>query len=180
MRQGLAQLLELHGFLVADASNGEDALEQLTSDPKGFALILLDLMLPGAISGRDLRVRQLADPVLGRADDRRLGVRPGSPERVGLRPDAWLDKPYRFDDLLELVKRYVVSEGSALAGVHHVIGVYSTPRWRRRAARRKRSSSSGTGRSSDTPIATTNESGIVTRPGFRSGNQASVFFRMSI
>jgi hypothetical protein len=35
-------------------------------------------------------------------------------ERVGLNPDAWLDKPYRFDDLLELVKRYVVSEGGVL------------------------------------------------------------------
>ena len=115
VRQGLAQLLELHGFLVADASSGEDAMEQLTSDPEGIALILLDLMLPGSISGRDIRVRQMSDPVLctiptivvSAADmDHR--------ERVGLQPDAWLDKPYRFDDLLELVKRYVVSEGAVL------------------------------------------------------------------
>jgi CheY-like chemotaxis protein len=115
VRQGLAQLLELHGFLVADARTGEEALEQLTSDPGGYALILLDLMLPGAISGRGVRLRQMADPrlstiptiVVSAADmDHR--------ERVGLQPDAWLDKPYRFDDLLELVKRYVVSEGSVL------------------------------------------------------------------
>ena len=64
VRQGLAQLLELHGFLVADASTGEEAMEQLTSDPEGVALVLLDLMLPGAISGRDIRVRQMSDPVL--------------------------------------------------------------------------------------------------------------------
>lgn len=115
VRQGLAQLLELHGFFVAEARDGEDALQQLTSDPEGFALVLLDLMLPGAISGRDIRVRQLADPALAAlptivvtASD--LDQR----ERVGLRPDAWLDKPFRFDDLLELVKRYVVPEGSAL------------------------------------------------------------------
>ena len=115
VRQGLAQLLELHGFLVADAGTGEEALEQLTSDPSGYALILLDLMMPGAVSGRDVRMRQMADPqlstvptiVVSAADmDHR--------ERVGLEPDAWLDKPYRFDDLLELVKRYVVSEGSVL------------------------------------------------------------------
>ena len=29
-------------------------------------------------------------------------------------PDAWLDKPYRFNDLLTLVRRYVVSEGGVL------------------------------------------------------------------
>jgi hypothetical protein len=46
-------------------------------------------------------------------------------ERVGLDPDAWLDKPYRFDDLMELIKRYVVSEGSAL---HASDPLYSTPR----------------------------------------------------
>lgn len=115
VRQGLAQLLELHGFLVSDARDGEDALQQLTSNPEGFALVLLDLMLPGAISGSDIRVRQLADPVLATlptivvtASD--LDQR----ERLGLRPDAWLDKPFRFDDLLLLVKRYVVSEGSVL------------------------------------------------------------------
>lgn len=115
VRQGLAQLLELHGFLVSDARDGEDALQQLTSNPEGFALVLLDLMLPGAISGSDIRARQLADPVLATlptivvtASD--LDQR----ERLGLRPDAWLDKPFRFDDLLLLVKRYVVSEGSVL------------------------------------------------------------------
>lgn len=115
VRQGLAQLLELHGFLVSDARDGEDALQQLTSDPDGVALVLLDLMLPGAIGGRDLRMRQLADPVLSTIP---TFVVTGSDldqrERVSLRPDAWLDKPFRFEDLLELVKRYVVSEGSVL------------------------------------------------------------------
>jgi CheY-like chemotaxis protein len=127
VRQGLSQLLELHGYLVVDASTGEEALEQLTSDPEGYALILLDLMLPGAISGRDVRLRQLAHAqlrtvptiVVSAADiDHR--------ERVGLDPDAWLDKPYRFDDLMELIRRYVVSEGSGLQGSDRLY--YSTPR----------------------------------------------------
>src|SRR5688572_32189617 len=64
VRQGLAQLLELHGFLVADARDGEDALHQLTSDPDGFALILLDLMLPGRLTGLDVRRHQLVHPAL--------------------------------------------------------------------------------------------------------------------
>ena len=115
VRQGLAQLLELHGFLVADARNGEEALEQLTSDPQAYALILLDLMLPGAVSGRDVRLRQMQDPALAALPTIVVSASDmDHRERVGLNPDAWLDKPYRFDDLLELVKRYVVSEGGLL------------------------------------------------------------------
>ena len=115
VRQGLAQLLELHGFLVSDARDGDAALQQLMSDPDGFALVLLDLMLPGAIGGRDVRARQLAHPVLSAVPTIVLTASDlDQRERVGLRPDAWLDKPFRFDDLLELVKRYVVPEGSGL------------------------------------------------------------------
>jgi len=115
VRQGLAQLLELHGYLVADARNGEEAIEQLTSDPEGYALILLDLMLPGGISGRDVRLRQLQHPTLAALPTIVVSASDmDQRERLGLHPDAWLDKPYRFDDLLELVKRYVVSEGSVL------------------------------------------------------------------
>jgi CheY-like chemotaxis protein len=115
VRQGLAQLLELHGFLVADASTGEEAMEQLTSDPEGVALVLLDLMLPGTISGRDVRVKQMSDPVLSAIPTIVVSAADmDQRERLGLQPDAWLDKPYRFDDLLELVKRYVASEGAVL------------------------------------------------------------------
>jgi len=112
VREGLAQLLELHGFLVADARTGEEALQQLTSDPEGYALILLDLMLPGAVSGREVRLRQLEDPLLAPVPTVVVSASEmDHSERLGLHPDAWLDKPYRFDDLLELVRRYVVSEG---------------------------------------------------------------------
>jgi two-component system cell cycle sensor histidine kinase/response regulator CckA len=115
VRQGLGQLLELHGFLVADACSGEEALQLLSSDPEGFALILLDLMLPGAVSGRDVRLRQINDPLLSTIPTIVVSAADlDHRERVGLQPDAWLDKPYRFDDLLELVKRYVVSEGAVL------------------------------------------------------------------
>jgi len=115
VRQGLAQLLELHGFLVADARTGEEALQQLMSDPEGYALILLDLMLPGAVSGREVRLRQMQHPLLAPVPTVVVSASDmDHRERLGLHPDAWLDKPYRFDDLLQLVKRYVVSEGSAL------------------------------------------------------------------
>jgi CheY-like chemotaxis protein len=117
VRQGLSQLLELHGYLVADACSGEEGQRQLAADPDGFALILLDLMLPGGISGRDLRTYQLDDPVLAAIPTivvtaSELDAR----ERAGLRPEALLEKPFRFDDLLGLVQRYVVSEGHPNVG----------------------------------------------------------------
>jgi CheY-like chemotaxis protein len=112
VRQGLSQLLELYGYLVADAASGENALQQLEADQDGFALILLDLMLPGIISGSELRTHQLANPVLATIPTiivtaSELDAR----ERGRLQPAALLEKPFRFDDLLGLVRRYVVSEG---------------------------------------------------------------------
>ena len=115
VRQGMAQLLELHGYLVEDAGTGEQALQHLTSQPDGFALILLDLNLPGTMSGRDVRMRQLADPVLAAIPTIVVSATEMDPrDRVLLHVEAWLEKPYRFDQLLTLIKQYVVSEGSAL------------------------------------------------------------------
>ena len=115
VRQGLAQLLELHGFLVADACTGEQAIEQLTTDPEAVALVLLDLVLAGPMSGFDVRSRQLADPALATIPTIVLTASDTpQPERLPLRPDAWLDKPFRFDDLLALVKRYVVPEAGGI------------------------------------------------------------------
>jgi CheY-like chemotaxis protein len=116
VRLGLAQLLALHGYLVADAADGEQALQQLAADPGSFALIVLDLRLPGAISGSDLRARQLADAALCPIPTIVItATEPELHERQPLRPDAWLDKPFRFDDLLGLIRQYVVPEGPGIA-----------------------------------------------------------------
>jgi two-component system, OmpR family, response regulator len=114
VRSGLAQLLEFHGFLVAEAPDGQAALAHLQRADDGIALILLDLMLPGQLSGRDIRGRMLAEP--RQADIPTIIVTASDvdpPGRAGLCPTAWLEKPFRFDELLGLVKRYVVPEGSA-------------------------------------------------------------------
>lgn len=108
VRHGLTEFLELNGFRVNDASNGEEALARLEEDPARYALILLDLMLPGHVSGADLRRRQLADAALAGIPTivvTSCDVRPE--ERQPLRPAAWLDKPYPLHDLLDLVNRYV-------------------------------------------------------------------------
>ena len=110
VRNGMAQLLELHGFVVVDAADGEHALGHLHADPSGFALILLDLMLPGALNGAALRERQLAEPPLCAIPTIIVSAEP----RGDLDADAWVSKPYRFDDLLAIVKRYVTPEAGAM------------------------------------------------------------------
>lgn len=115
VRQGLAQLLELHGFLVVDAARGEQALEHLSADPLGFAVVLLDLMMPGPLNGCDFRSRQLAAPHLARIPTIVVSAADMDPLlRAQLRPEAWVEKPFRFDQLLALVKKYVTPEAGAL------------------------------------------------------------------
>jgi CheY-like chemotaxis protein len=113
VRQGIAQLLELYGFLVEDARDAEAALSHLHVEPDGFALILLDLLLPGGLSGWDFRARQLADPAIAQIPTIVVTATELDLEkRDAMHVDGWLEKPFRCADLLDVVKRYVVSEGA--------------------------------------------------------------------
>jgi DNA-binding response OmpR family regulator len=115
VRQGLAQLLEFSGFLVEEAADGDAALAHLESDGADIALVVLDLTLPGAISGRDIRGRMLADPVCAEIPTIIVTASDiDAPGRAGLCPSAWLEKPFRFDQLLDLVKRFVVPEAPSI------------------------------------------------------------------
>ena len=115
VRQGLAQLLEMHGYLVTEAADADRAMREMTAQPDGFALVLLDLLLNGSMTGIDFRKRQLAHPQLAIIPTIVITASEISPnERARLRADGWLEKPFRFDVLLEMVKRHVVSEGSGL------------------------------------------------------------------
>ena len=111
VRIGLAQLLQLHGFVVRDTANGEQAFEQLARAPGTFALILLDLVLPGRMDGRELRARQLADAEASLVPTVVVSAcEPDERLREQLRPAAWLEKPFRIDTLLAVVRQHVVPE----------------------------------------------------------------------
>lgn len=110
VRQGLSQLLELHGYVVFEAANGNEAFAHLESSPNGIALILLDLNLPGR-SGTEIRATQLANPQL--ASIPIVVVSAYAPDIDGgaeLRAAGWLEKPFRFEQLLEEVRRFVLPE----------------------------------------------------------------------
>jgi len=115
VRQGLAQLLELHGYMVTEVADADRGMRELASQPNAFALVVLDLMLGDTMAGVDFRVRQLLEPHLAAVPTIVItATEMADGDRAPLHPDAWLEKPFRFDTLLEQVKRYVVSEGSAL------------------------------------------------------------------
>ena len=115
VREGLAQLLELHGFMVTETADGDHGMRELTAQPQAFALVVLDLLLGDSMDGIEFRRRQLLDPQLAAVPTIVITASEvAADDRVPLHPEGWLEKPFRFDTLLELVKRYVVAEGSGL------------------------------------------------------------------
>ena len=115
VREGLAQLLELHGYMVTEVADADRGMRELASQPHAFALVVLDLLLGDSMAGVDFRIRQLLEPHLAAVPTIVITASDiADDDRAPLRPDAWLEKPFRFDSLLELVRRYVVSEGSPL------------------------------------------------------------------
>lgn len=97
----LGEILQLHGFEVADATSGEAALGQVASNPRD--LVVLDVMLPG-ISGFEVlaRMRRTSDvPVI------MLTARGAEAERIaGLTggADDYLAKPFNPRELVARVR----------------------------------------------------------------------------
>jgi len=115
VREGLAQLLELHGYMVTEFADGERGMRELTTQPQAFALVILDLMLGESMAGMDFRLQQLLDSQLASVPTIVITASEVSiPDRMPLHPEGWLEKPFRFDTLLELVKKYVIAEASGL------------------------------------------------------------------
>ena len=53
VREGLAQLLELHGYMVTEFADGERGMRELATQPQAFALVILDLMLGESMAGME-------------------------------------------------------------------------------------------------------------------------------
>ena len=102
IRETIRDALELEGFAVTACGNGRDALNIIQHAPsgEGFALMVLDLMLPG-LGGLDLcrQLRQAKDttPILvvsarESENDRVLGLEVGA--------DDYLVKPFGMRELV--------------------------------------------------------------------------------
>ena len=105
IRQLICVNLELEGFEVHTAEDGQDALEKIRSvDP---AVVTLDIMMP-RLDGWETAARLHNDPetahvkvVLLSARAQEADLRRGH----GIGVDAYLTKPFDPDDLVDVVRR---------------------------------------------------------------------------
>ena len=105
IRQTVAEILEVEGYRVAEAANGEEALRLLSEDAP--SLILLDMRMPildGWGFARALRERGIRLPILvmTAAQNARLWA-----EEIGA--DGYVSKPFDLDHLLDQVQRLKAS-----------------------------------------------------------------------
>jgi CheY-like chemotaxis protein len=103
LRDMMAQLLTLEGFVAATVANGREALEYLRQGDRPD-IILLDLMMP-VMDGWEFRRKQQSDPALAAVP---VVVLSALDHRRAAEVDAvaFLKKPLDFDRLLELVRQY--------------------------------------------------------------------------
>ena len=115
----LSDRLTKEGYAVAAAVDGEEGLEQATTE--SFDLVILDVMLPGK-SGfdvcRDLRQKGFQKPILmltarGQVTDKVVGLKLGA--------DDYLTKPF---EMMELLARIEALLRRAPSGETTPIGTY--------------------------------------------------------
>ena len=101
------QILQIEGYAVASARNGAEALAVL--DSLRPDVIILDLMMP-VMDGEEFR-RRLAEhpaadtPVIVISADRDVARK-----AAAMQVEAYLAKPFDFDDLLATVGRFAPNE----------------------------------------------------------------------
>jgi PAS domain S-box-containing protein len=108
VRSTIRRLLERHGYQVLEASNGQDALDLVTSRAKEINLVLSDMVMPG-MGGTELagRVRAIAPtlPVV-----LMTGYTEEAITRAGDRPldEPIIEKPFTLTTMLEKVNQALV------------------------------------------------------------------------
>jgi DNA-binding response OmpR family regulator len=110
IRKLLMMTMESEDFELHEADNGEDAWR--TAQTLRPALVLLDVMMPGALDGyqvcekikNDATLQQMTKVILLTARGQRTDIERG--QSVGC--DAYLVKPFSPIELLDTVDRMVV------------------------------------------------------------------------
>lgn len=108
IRNSLTELLEMMGFSLLCADNGEAGLS--LAKEHNPALILCDIMLPGKTGFEILaqlrEKEQISTPFVflsASAEDRRIS------EGLSLGANAYLTKPFAVEELLAIINRLLIS-----------------------------------------------------------------------
>jgi CheY-like chemotaxis protein len=107
LREVIEQLLQLEGYQVVTAENGQAALEQLAhGDGDRPGLILLDLMMP-VMDGWEFRHRQADDPRIASIPVIVLSAAHNGQQKArNLGVAGFMQKPVEFDRLIETAHQY--------------------------------------------------------------------------
>jgi CheY-like chemotaxis protein len=100
-REMLGRFLELEGFEVRMAANGQLALQTLHEDIHP-CVIILDLMMP-VMNGWQFREIQRTDPELSEIPVVVVTAAGPRDDIPSINADGWLSKPVDFDRLLETI-----------------------------------------------------------------------------
>jgi len=100
-REMLERFLQLEGFDVRTAANGQIALQSLQTDC-ALHVILLDLMMP-VMNGWQFRQAQAMDPRLSGIPVVVVTAAGSRQDIPSIEADGWLSKPVDFDRLLETI-----------------------------------------------------------------------------
>jgi CheY-like chemotaxis protein len=100
-REMLERFLQLEGYEVRTAANGQIALDALQKD-NGLCVILLDLMMP-VMNGWQFRRAQTADPRLAHIPVVVVSAAGAREDIPAIDATAWLSKPVDFDRLLATI-----------------------------------------------------------------------------
>ena len=103
-REMLERFLELEGFGVRTAANGEAALAALSGGRRP-RVILLDLMMP-VMNGWEFREVQRRHPDLASIPVVVVTAAGPRAEIPSIPADGWLSKPVDFDALLETIRPF--------------------------------------------------------------------------
>jgi len=98
-------VLQRHGYRVLEAANGGEALTLWPEHRASVALLLTDLVMPGAVGGQELAGRlQAEQPQLRVVYTSGYSVEMAGRE-LHLRPgEKFIQKPYNPDDLLKILR----------------------------------------------------------------------------
>ena len=104
VREALTQVLEFEGYVVAGATNGQEALDRLRAGEHP-SLILLDLMMP-VMDGLQFRAAQMGDPSLAHIPVIVISADGKVDQKVAsLGVAGYMKKPLDVDSLLALIAR---------------------------------------------------------------------------
>jgi CheY-like chemotaxis protein len=106
-REMLERFLELEGFTVCSAANGQLALDVLHATSKP-CVILLDLMMP-VMNGWEFRAAQSCDPKLSHIPVVVVTAAGARADMPAIEADGWLSKPVDFDRLLATIHPFCES-----------------------------------------------------------------------